>query len=222
MRDGLQTFEPAGPARDGLSRAVPWPTPVFVVFNPRSGKGRGRRLGRARAGRAARAAGAGRARRSPRAPGDEARAGRGGDRAAASARIVAVGGDGTWSNVGNAIIRVRDGRCAWAWSPAGTGCDLAQVPRHPRAGRRRAAPRIVARRAHARRSTSGRVEDRYFLNIVGFGFDIAVHRGLVDACAGSRGEPALPLLRAAAAPPVPRLPGGDGGGRARPRRAGSC
>lgn len=86
-------------------------------------------------------------------------------------RIVAVGGDGTWSNVGNAIIR-SGVDAALGLVPAGTGCDLAKslgVPARDLAGCAR-----IARDGHSRRIDAGRIEDRYFLNVAGFGFDIAV------------------------------------------------
>src|SRR5206468_8870752 len=86
-------------------------------------------------------------------------------------RIVAVGGDGTWSNVGNAILR--SGKdVALGLVAGGTGCDLAKsldVPAQDPA----AAARVVAA-GHTRAIDVGTVESRYFLNVVGFGFDIAV------------------------------------------------
>jgi diacylglycerol kinase (ATP) len=86
-------------------------------------------------------------------------------------RIVAVGGDGTWSNVGNAILRT--GVAAkLGLVRGGTGCDLAKtlgIPPRDVAG----CCRIVLD-GHAREIDVGRVEDRYFLNIVGFGYDVAV------------------------------------------------
>jgi diacylglycerol kinase (ATP) len=139
---------------------------LFVVFNPRSGKGRGSRL----VGPVLEALGADTAHGVTTAAGDETRLtaealGRG------FRRIVAVGGDGTWSNVGNAIIR-SGVDAALGLVPAGTGCDLAKSLGIP--------PRDVARCArivrdgHSRRIDAGRIEDRYFLNVAGFGFDIAV------------------------------------------------
>src|SRR5688500_4511137 len=56
--------------------------------------------------------------------------------------------------------------------PAGTGCDLAKsvgVPAKDLAGAAR-----IARDGHSRRIDAGRIEDRFFLNVAGFGFDIAV------------------------------------------------
>lgn len=139
---------------------------VFVVFNPHSGKGRGARLVRP----VLDALGPGIAHGVTSAPGDEARltteALERGFR-----RIVAVGGDGTWSNVGDAIIRSGTD-AALGLVPAGTGCDLAKslhVPARDVAG----CARIVLD-GHAVRIDAGRVEGRHFLNVLGFGFDIAV------------------------------------------------
>lgn len=142
---------------------------VHVVFNPQSGKGRGARL----VGPVLQALSAG----GPvehvvtERPGDEARLaaeaiGRG------ARTLVAVGGDGTWSNVAGAIIGsgvrgVRLGLVA-----GGTGCDLAKSLEIP--ARDVAACARIIRGGHTRRIDAGRVEDRYFLNVAGFGFDVAV------------------------------------------------
>lgn len=142
---------------------------VFVVANPASGKGRGaRRLEPVLA--ALRRHGCEVEHGLTQAPGDEARLTR-----AAIGRgfesVVALGGDGTWSNVGNAIIAsgapVRLGLMA-----GGTGCDLARSLDVP--GRDvDACARIVAA-GHTRRIDVGQVAQRHFLNVLGFGFDIAV------------------------------------------------
>lgn len=139
---------------------------LFVVFNPRSGKGRGARL----VGPVLEALGGGAAHGITAAAGDEAgltadALGRG------FRRIVAVGGDGTWSNVGNAIIR-SGVDAALGLVPAGTGCDLAKSLGVP--ARDVAACARIAREGRSRRIDVGRIEDRYFLNVAGFGFDIAV------------------------------------------------
>ena len=71
--------------------------------------------------------------------------------------------------------------------PAGTGCDLAKslgVPANDLA-------RLRAHRAataSARAIDVGRIEDSYFLNVAGFGFDIAVHRGLLDGALALGGD----------------------------------
>jgi len=104
------------------------------------------------------------------APGDEARLA---TEAIARGfrRIVAVGGDGTWSNVGNAILR-SGVPAKLALVPGGTGCDLAKTLGIP--------PRDVAAccrivlNGHERAIDVGKVEDKHFLNIAGFGYDVAV------------------------------------------------
>lgn len=85
--------------------------------------------------------------------------------------IVAVGGDGTTANVANAILHsgadVRLGVL-----PAGTGNDFAKVT-----GTARASLRTVAELCFAAgdvRVDTGRIEDTFFLNCCGFGFDVAV------------------------------------------------
>ncbi len=82
-----------------------------------------------------------------------------------------MGGDGTWSNVGNAILRsgipARLGLV-----PGGTGCDLAKslgIPPRDLQG----CARIVLD-GHGRSIDVGKIEDRYFLNLAGFGYDVAV------------------------------------------------
>jgi diacylglycerol kinase (ATP) len=142
--------------------------PVYVVFNPQSGKGRGASfvspvlLGLSAAQRLEHGL--------TRGPGDEARLtreaiGRG------FRRIVAVGGDGTWSNVGNAILASGE-PIELGLIPGGTGCDLAKTIGVPLRDVH-ACCRIVLD-GQARTIDVGRVEDRHFLNIAGFGYDVAV------------------------------------------------
>ena len=98
------------------------PDPVFVVFNPASGKGRGARL--VEPVRAALAAGGPVEHVLTGAPGEEAGLAR-----EAVARgfttIVAVGGDGTWGGVANGILHSGAAdRVSMGLVPGGTGCDL--------------------------------------------------------------------------------------------------
>jgi diacylglycerol kinase (ATP) len=145
------------------------PDPLFVVFNPRSGKGRGEQL----IGpvlNALRSTGLQVEHGLTQSAGDEARVtadalGRG------FRRIVAVGGDGTWSNVANAILRSGEA-ASLGLIPAGTGCDLAKSLGIPPRDLSRCAAILQA--GHTRLLDVGRIEDRYFLNVAGFGFDIAV------------------------------------------------
>jgi diacylglycerol kinase (ATP) len=146
------------------------PDPVFVVFNPLSGKGRGARL--VDPVRAALLAGGPVEHALTQAPGDESRlareaVGRG------FTTIVAVGGDGTWGGVANGILQSGAAdRVSLGLVPGGTGCDLAKslgIPQRDVAGCAR-----IVREGFIRAIDVGRIEDRYFVNVAGFGFDIAV------------------------------------------------
>ena len=140
---------------------------IFVLGNPAAGRGRGVRvLPEVVAALGARDVGQG----ATSQPGDEARLVN--EAVAQGYRtIVAVGGDGTWGNVANAVLRA-GAEVTLGFVPAGTGSDFGKslgIPRDDVA----ACARII--RAGRRRSIDvGRVEDRYFLNICGFGYDVAV------------------------------------------------
>lgn len=85
--------------------------------------------------------------------------------------IVAVGGDGTWGNVANTIINSgADVRLALA--AAGTGNDFAKTVGAP--ARDFAATARLAVDGPDTRVDVGAIEGKYFLNVTGFGFDIAV------------------------------------------------
>lgn len=140
---------------------------TFVILNPHSGKGRGRKI-EPQIRQVFRAQGAefGLTTRA----GDE-------ERLTASAiadgfeRIVAVGGDGTTSNIGHAIMR--SGKpVSLGLVPGGTGCDLARSLDIPQNDLVRCADIIAAGKTRA--IDVGKVEDRHFLNVAGFGFDMAV------------------------------------------------
>jgi diacylglycerol kinase (ATP) len=143
---------------------------VVVIVNPAAGRGRG-----AHALEAVRAAFAGVGitdiRTTEAKEGERALAARAIQEGATT--LVAVGGDGTWSNVANAILAaganetVRFGMIA-----AGTGNDFAKTVGAP-AKDFAATAKLVAEGAETRVDV-GRIEDRFFLNITGFGFDIAV------------------------------------------------
>jgi diacylglycerol kinase (ATP) len=140
---------------------------TFVILNPNSGKGRGRRLEpQIREAFAAQGAEFG----LTAAAGDEERLARQAVDAGFE-RIVAVGGDGTASNVAHAILETGK-RVALGIVPAGTGCDLVRSLGIPQNDLRRCAGIIAAGKKMA--IDVGRVEDRHFLNVAGFGFDIAV------------------------------------------------
>ena len=141
---------------------------VCVIVNPAAGRGQGRKVEQD-VRRAFAAVGVADLRLT-RAAGDEQLLAR---RAIEEGvgTIVAVGGDGTWGNVANAIIAsgadVRLALCA-----AGTGNDFAKsvgAPANDFAATARlavAGPDVAV--------DVGRIENRHFLNVTGFGFDIAV------------------------------------------------
>lgn len=107
--------------------------------------------------------------------------------------VVAVGGDGTWSNVADRLVASGRDDVALGILPSGTGNDFGRNfgydPRNPEV-----AVQVLAD-GHTRAVDVGRVdtlsasehapdrkEPRHFLNLIGFGFDIAV----IDAAAGAR------------------------------------
>jgi diacylglycerol kinase (ATP) len=148
---------------------------VCVIVNPAAGRGRGAKiLSSVRAGFAAHGV-------SQIFTTSEAKAERHLALDAISAgvtTIVCVGGDGTASNVANAILHsgadVRLGII-----PAGTGNDFART-----LGVTRSSVDAIAKRSvitsHERMDV-GRIEKNYFLNSAGFGFDVAVLQGLARA-----------------------------------------
>ncbi len=141
---------------------------VCVIVNPASGRGRGARaLPGVRAAFAA--VGVTDIRLTEAREDERAVARRALDEGCTT--LVAVGGDGTWSNVANAILESR-ADCRLALVAAGTGNDFAKT-----AGAPATDVALTARLAVAGPDAKvdvGRIEDRHFLNIAGFGFDIAV------------------------------------------------
>jgi diacylglycerol kinase (ATP) len=141
--------------------------------------------------------------------------------------IVAVGGDGTWSNVADRVVASGRDDVLFALLPSGTGNDfsrnLGYDPRNPKE-----AVRVLAQ-GHVRDVDVGRVdtpcapehhpdrrESRHFLNLIGFGFDIAV----IDAAAGARFLRGELLYKITALQQLFRFPGIDaavhaGDGRSR-------
>ncbi|HET6702742.1 MAG TPA: diacylglycerol kinase family protein [Gemmatimonadaceae bacterium] len=146
------------------------PHRVAVIVNPASGRGSGARaLPAIRAAYAA--VGVSEVRLTSAKGGEEAEARKALDDGFDT--IVACGGDGTWGNVANAIIAADAGRdVRLALLATGTGNDFAKTVGSPA----RDFP------ATARLSVEGgdvavdvgRIEGRHFLNVSGFGFDIAV------------------------------------------------
>ena len=133
--------------------------------------------------------------------------------------VVAVGGDGTWSQVADQVIGWPGG-ARLAVLPSGTGNDFGRnlgltyddpegAVRALAAGRTRRVDvgRVVSlSAADGQRQTPGAYRSRHFLNLVGFGFDIAV----IDAAAGARFLKGAPLYKVAALLQLFRFPGVDG------------
>jgi diacylglycerol kinase (ATP) len=91
--------------------------------------------------------------------------------------FIALGGDGTWGNVANAIFHcgaAADTRLALL--AAGTGNDFAKTVGAP--VRDIAATVRLAVDGPDVRVDVGKIEDRYFLNVAGFGVDVAVLENL--------------------------------------------
>jgi diacylglycerol kinase (ATP) len=162
----------------------------FVVFNPASGRGGGRKriehyrrlldqkLADVTYGATTR-------------PGEEADIA---ERAAADGYdvVVAVGGDGTWSNVADRLVASGREDVALGILPSGTGNDFGRNfgydPRSPAravevlaAGHTRAVDVGRLETPSAPEHAPDRMEPRHFLNLIGFGFDIAVIDGAKDA-----------------------------------------
>lgn len=107
--------------------------------------------------------------------------------------VVAAGGDGTWSNVADRVVASGRQDVAFAMLPNGTGNDFGRNLGFDPANAAEAVRVLAA--GHTRRVDVGRLdtlsasehapermEPRHFLNLVGFGFDIAV----IDAAVGAR------------------------------------
>lgn len=89
--------------------------------------------------------------------------------------VIAVGGDGTWSKV---AAELAGSDCRLALVAGGTGNDFAKTLGIPATD-----PAAMARLALAgpdERIDMGRIGERRFLNIAGFGFDAAVARAMLD------------------------------------------
>ncbi len=162
-----------------------------MIFNPASGRGRGaRRLGSYRSLLEEHLPGIeiGTTRR----PGEERELAERALEAGADV-IVAVGGDGTWSNVADRVVASGRPDVSFGILPNGTGNDFGRNLGFDPANAREAVRVLAA--GHTRLVDVGRldtpsasehapdvVEPRHFLNLVGFGFDVAV----IDAAAHPR------------------------------------
>jgi YegS/Rv2252/BmrU family lipid kinase len=163
----------------------------FVIFNPASGRGRGRRrietYRRLLEGALEQVTFA----TTTRAGEERELAGR----AAGEGYdvVVGVGGDGTWSNVADGLMGSGRQDVALGVLPSGTGNDFGRNLGFDPRGAAEAVAVLAA--GSERRVDVGRVETpsaadrspehwetRHFLNVVGFGFDVAV----IDAAADAR------------------------------------
>ena len=202
---------------------------TFVIFNPASGRGRGARripLYRELLDRHLQSY----EWESTTGPGEEAALA---DRAlAGGARLlVTVGGDGTWSQVADRVVASARSDVVLGLLASGTGNDFARSlglsyddPEHAvaalAAGRTRRIDvgRVISKwRPCARPETASaepwRDSPRHFLNLVGFGFDVAV----IDATQRARFLKGELLYKATAAQQLfffrsPHLHLSDGGG----------
>ena len=91
--------------------------------------------------------------------------------AAGAKTIVAVGGDGTCSQIANAIVESQS-ECALSVVPAGTGNDFAKTLGVARYDAEQTADLVT--RAQPVLVDVGSIDGRYFLNSCGFGFDASV------------------------------------------------
>ena len=145
------------------------PGTVRVLWNPAAGRGRGaRHIAGILEAFARHGVGDHRA---TQAPGDETRVVH---EAIADGieTIVVAGGDGTWSKCAVALARAGS-PARMAFIAAGTGNDFGKnlrVDTHDV----RAVAALVASGGVVRRVDLGRVEDNWFLNVAGFGFDATV------------------------------------------------
>jgi len=181
------------------------PESVLVLVNPAAGSGRTRRLG-ARAVALLERHGLTTETVCSAGPGHLAEV----TAAAAArgrARVIAIGGDGTLSEVARGLLSVPGAPTVLGVVPLGTGNDFvksAGLPRDWREACHRLATACVPRRIDA-----GRVNGRWFVNGVGFGFDAAIARatlrykwlpgplgyaaGLLDALRAGVGRPVCTL-----------------------------
>jgi diacylglycerol kinase (ATP) len=129
--------------------------------------------------------------------------------------VIAVGGDGTWSAVADRILSLGRPEVTLGILPGGTGNDFGRNLGVP-GDDLEAAVRIVSA-GHQARVDAGRIlggthheereeesrEVRFFLNVVGFGFDVAV----VDEAKGARFLSGEVLYKVAALKQLFRFPG---------------
>ena len=146
------------------------PDPLYVICNPQAGRGKGARI-LPRLLEALRRRGQDVEHALTRAAGEERTLAA--DAVARGHRTVAVvGGDGTWSNAAAGLLDSGQGSSVrLGLVPAGTGADLARTFAIPRDAAGCARVLVEGR---PRPLDAGRIEGRFFFNLVGFGYDVAV------------------------------------------------
>lgn len=146
---------------------------TVLIVNPASGRGAGaRRLERLRAIFAAHGI---TDVRTTAAAGDEARVVQEAVRDGAQT-IAVAGGDGTWGNCAAALARLGS-PARMAFLANGTGNDFAKNLPAPAADHAAMAA-LIASGGREQRVDLGSVDEQWFLNVAGFGFDVAV---LIDS-----------------------------------------
>jgi diacylglycerol kinase (ATP) len=156
---------------------------TVVIVNPESGRGAGARL--LPHLRALFSAHGITDVRTTAAPGDEARVVQ--DAVRDGAETIAVaGGDGTWGKCAVALARLGS-PARMAFLANGTGNDFAKNLPAP-ATDHRAMAELVAHGGVERLVDLGSVDDEWFLNVAGFGFDVAVNLATADRTGWLRGD----------------------------------
>jgi len=123
--------------------------------------------------------------RTTAAPGDEARVV--GEAVRDGAETIAVaGGDGTWGKCAVALARMGS-PARMAFLANGTGNDFAKNLPTP-ATDHRAMAALVAHGTREQRVDLGCVDDQWFLNVAGFGFDVEVNVATADRTGWLRGN----------------------------------
>ena len=128
--------------------------------------------------------------------------------------VVAVGGDGTWGSVADGLMASGRPDVVLGILPSGTGNDFGRSLGYDPSSPLDAVRALVS--GHTRAVDVGRVEtlsapehlpdameQRHFLNLIGFGFDVAV----IDAAAGARFLKGALLYKVTALQQLFRFPG---------------
>jgi diacylglycerol kinase (ATP) len=123
--------------------------------------------------------------RTTTAPGDEARVVTEALRDGAET-IAVAGGDGTWGKCAVALARLGS-PARIAFLANGTGNDFAKNLPTPAADHGAMAA-LVAHGAREQRVDLGSVDDQWFLNVAGFGFDVEVNVATADRTGWLRGD----------------------------------